>query len=266
MATIKEERKERRKKRKMRDIIEKVVACIEGDQEDKEYIGRVSYHVNAALNVTEWGKDIDVIFPAYMATMLWNFSKTEVLLNVLMPGEQNKKIIQQILDIIKLCKNLSIKPSDVKDDEIKDWMFYPRWAHFLENTGRFGLRRAFNIFGEDRLETPNTQKVKTRQELYDSVVTEKRFLKYKETETSESFLDHLYDNVFHIRGEIYTDNSYIIEKADKKHKLVEDFVIDCYEVENILDVIEDYGLDELSNSIIIYINKSDGEGGYLRRK
>ena len=130
-----------------------------------------------------------------------------------------------ILDMIKLVSFSENKTYVLCKKSTTPAMLIPRYADRLEALGKIGIKRAY-IYGKHvgrKLILPSTP-LGIDPLLY--ATTERRDRYYK-TKTSESFIDHFYDKILHLRN-VDIENKYLREKMAKKHAYTIRFLRDVY--------------------------------------
>jgi len=148
----------------------------------------------------------------------------EGILRIILPSNPKiRELTLRMIDLVSCSKN-GIDKKGIEEE----WMFYPRWSDRLEALGKGGILRAYqySLYRKRPLDKPNTMKTNSPILLYGMVATEKRFNTYMKKKESETFIDHFYDKLLHLRRGFTTENPYYKSEVLKRHRLMEKFVLE----------------------------------------
>jgi len=155
----------------------------------------------------------------------------EFILKTVLPDKPEiRKLVLQMIDLVSCSKN-GIATGDVEHE----WMFYPRWADRLESLGHMGILRAYqySIARGRPLDTPETPRTNSRELLYAVIATPQRFQEYLKKKESDTFIDHFYDKLLHLRKGFQTTNPYYLTELKKRHQVMEDFILEYCGTQNL---------------------------------
>ncbi len=189
-------------------------------------------HVKKALELLELSEEVKL--QIMLAALLHDvddgkyFTGTEY--------ENAKNILNALgIDPDTIIKMISLVSCSENGDAVSSntWELYPRYADRLEAIGKIGIVRCYlytkhlEAIGKGRpLFTENTPRAKNLTELY-NIATSERYANYvnkKGKVGNSTFIDHFYDKLLHFNS--FGDNPYFCEKAKKRLKIIQDFIID----------------------------------------
>lgn len=154
---------------------------------------------------------------------------------------QTKNVKKTILEMIELV-SCSSNGNNMKGiTPTNEWKLYPRWADRLEALGFIGIERClgYSIDKKRPIDVKNTPHPSTRNTLHQTITSE-RFDKYMKNKESDSFLDHFYDKLLHLKNGFQTNNRYFLDEVTKRHEDMENFIllfnkIRIYESKKVID-------------------------------
>lgn len=169
-------------------------------------------------------------------------SNAKKILEEVLPDIEDAKRRQKVLEMIDLV-SCSKNGLDI-DMTLEEWMYYPRWSDRLEALGRKGILRAYqySVHKGRPLDTKKTPRTNSPHLLYGMIATPRRFEKYLKVKESDSFIDHFYDKILHLRKDFTTNNHYYICELNKRHQIVEDFILEycTLDSKDIKNLVEKY--------------------------
>lgn len=131
--------------------------------------------------------------------------------------------------VIKMISLVSCSKNGNNNENISEWMLFPRFCDRLEAIGKIGIQRAI-IYGKHKgrpMHDNNTERVETEEQLQ-NVATAQRFENYvKGINHSNTTIGHFYDKILHL-GKMNTTNSYILKKREERMQEVTDFLFDYW--------------------------------------
>ena len=145
-----------------------------------------------------------------------NFN-AKTILNLFYRNKTLKNMVMVMINLVSCSKN-----KNNIDPNLENFYYIPRFCDRLEALGEIGLERAliYNQIINRPLYLVTTKFPKNREELY-KIATKQRFENY--SGNSESFIDHLYDKVLHLKVE--TGNIYLDTLFKIRHRIIEDYIL-----------------------------------------
>jgi HD superfamily phosphodiesterase len=175
-------------------------------------------------------------------------------------GYVDDLIISETINLISLVscsKNLNDPlPTNANQSDSSTgngWKLIPRWADRLESLGKIGLQRClhYNSWVNRPISTSLSPRLTNIDQIM-ALATPERFKRYMNLSLDvrpedDSMIGHCYDKLLHIGQGIIsgTTNTYFINVAKERHKIVLDFLVEFgkredmtdTEVSNFLDTI-----------------------------
>ena len=152
-----------------------------------------------------------------------NYENARNILNKYM----NNSDIEDIIEMISLVSCSKNGSSDNKDK----WKLIPRDCDRLEAIGEIGIERAYTytihvsrpLHCEDTIRAYNINDI-------NKAATIERYNNYMKGAKSVSMIDHFYDKLLHIGkpDNLKSDNIYILQEAEKRNKIMQDYVINYW--------------------------------------
>jgi len=161
----------------------------------------------------------------------------ETIINEVTDDLETRNLVHKMINLVSCSKNGIGRP-----ETESEWLYYPRWSDRLEALGKGGILRAYQYTCHKKrpLANKNTPKTNSNTLLYGMIATPRRFQRYLEVKESDTFIDHFYDKILHLIKGFQTTNPYYIEEVTKRHKIVEDFVLEYCSNQNVKELVNKY--------------------------